>query len=229
MTVTEELMARRRERVLEAAIGLLEHSPYESITIRVLAEASGLSAPTLYNHFSSKDEILAEAVTLRFRRIFGDPDGAGRARGLDRVFRLMEGVSASMAQHRLYSKNLRKVFRGAKATRALSEEMTLEFEVALADALGEMKAAGQIDPEFDSRVLAERLTAYANMNFLDWTVGRLSGEAIRHANIYGACLMLHGAADPETAAMLRARALAIQSRVVASPRTTTDQASAVGE
>ncbi|MCL4367734.1 MAG: TetR/AcrR family transcriptional regulator [Actinobacteria bacterium] len=53
-----------RGRVLEAAVGMFAEKGFGSCTMRELAAAAGVKAPALYNHFSSKEEILAEAMDL---------------------------------------------------------------------------------------------------------------------------------------------------------------------
>ncbi len=53
-----------RERVLQAAVGMFAERGFESCTMRDLAATAGVKAPALYNHFSSKEEILAEAMDL---------------------------------------------------------------------------------------------------------------------------------------------------------------------
>lgn len=53
-----------RGRVLQAAAGMFAERGFESCTMRDLAAAAGVKAPALYNHFSSKEGILAEAMAL---------------------------------------------------------------------------------------------------------------------------------------------------------------------
>jgi TetR/AcrR family transcriptional regulator, cholesterol catabolism regulator len=54
--------AARRQRVLDAALGLLEARDYERISVREVAEAASVALATLYHYFPSKEHLFAEAL-----------------------------------------------------------------------------------------------------------------------------------------------------------------------
>lgn len=57
-----------RDRIVEAAGALVDAEGLEAVSTRRLAAALGVSGPSLYNHFRTKDEILdavADAVSVR--------------------------------------------------------------------------------------------------------------------------------------------------------------------
>ncbi|MFK0254564.1 TetR/AcrR family transcriptional regulator [Streptomyces sp. NPDC090445] len=70
-----------RERIVEAAGALVDAEGLEAVSTRRLAAALGVSGPSLYNHFRTKDEILdavADAVSARVDlSMFEGPAGAG--------------------------------------------------------------------------------------------------------------------------------------------------------
>ncbi|MEU8245787.1 TetR/AcrR family transcriptional regulator [Nonomuraea sp. NPDC048916] len=85
MTTTRRVRARRgegarlREEILRAAEALLDETgTEESLTIRAVAERTGVSTPSVYLHFADK-EALVEAVCLRvwdgLGRIFAENSG----------------------------------------------------------------------------------------------------------------------------------------------------------
>jgi AcrR family transcriptional regulator len=47
-----------RERILEQAIQLADTTGLEGLSMRKLADALGVKAMSLYNHFANKDEII---------------------------------------------------------------------------------------------------------------------------------------------------------------------------
>jgi AcrR family transcriptional regulator len=53
-----------RERVLDAAVDLLDHAGPGEFTMRALAKRLGVATMAVYSHFSGKDEII-DAVRLR--------------------------------------------------------------------------------------------------------------------------------------------------------------------
>jgi TetR/AcrR family transcriptional regulator, cholesterol catabolism regulator len=52
----------RRVRILDAALALSKHRPFEQIQMKDVAEASGVALGTMYQYFSSKDHLFAEAL-----------------------------------------------------------------------------------------------------------------------------------------------------------------------
>src|ERR1041384_2969150 len=60
-----------RERILDAACELFYRQGIRAVGVEAIAEAAGTNKMTLYRHFSSKDELVAEYL----RRLAGD---AGR-------------------------------------------------------------------------------------------------------------------------------------------------------
>ena len=53
-------MQRRRERILQAARGLIGSLGFSGLTLRELAEAAGVTVPTIYNLIGNKDQLLRE-------------------------------------------------------------------------------------------------------------------------------------------------------------------------
>lgn len=54
--------ARTRERILSAAAEVLASRGYASTTLEAIAERADMKAGSLYCHFSSKDELVAEVL-----------------------------------------------------------------------------------------------------------------------------------------------------------------------
>lgn len=75
-----------RDRIVEAAGALVDAEGLEAVSTRRLAAALGVSGPSLYNHFRTKDAILeavADAVSARVDlSMFGAVGGGGEG---DRV------------------------------------------------------------------------------------------------------------------------------------------------
>ncbi|WP_285542071.1 TetR/AcrR family transcriptional regulator [Streptomyces lavendulae] len=73
-----------RDRIVEAAGALVDAEGLEAVSTRRLAAALGVSGPSLYNHFRTKDAILeavADAVSARVDlSMFDAVDGGGGAR-----------------------------------------------------------------------------------------------------------------------------------------------------
>src|SRR5881394_870840 len=57
---------RREEEILDSAERLLLERGYTNLNMDELAEAVGISKPTLYQHFKSKDDLLARVIQQAF-------------------------------------------------------------------------------------------------------------------------------------------------------------------
>lgn len=51
------MAGERKEQIIREAMRLFGHYGYDSVTIKQLAEACGITEPALYRHFPSKEEI----------------------------------------------------------------------------------------------------------------------------------------------------------------------------
>lgn len=56
---------RPRERIVETATGLFRRHGIRGIGVDAIAEAAGTNKMTLYRHFGSKDELVAECLRLQ--------------------------------------------------------------------------------------------------------------------------------------------------------------------
>ncbi|WP_081758733.1 MULTISPECIES: TetR family transcriptional regulator [unclassified Afipia] len=66
----EASVGRMRGRVLLTAIALFAERGYETCSMRTIASAVGLKAPTLYNYYSSKEALLVEAIEFGMNDFF---------------------------------------------------------------------------------------------------------------------------------------------------------------
>jgi AcrR family transcriptional regulator len=51
-----------RDRIIEAALGLMTERGFAGVTMKAVAETAGIARQTLYNHFPDVDSIVAEAI-----------------------------------------------------------------------------------------------------------------------------------------------------------------------
>ena len=70
-------MQRRRDRILAEARRVLAEEGYDALSTRKLAQAAGVTAPTIYNLIGNKAEILEALETFResqTNRVLQQPD-----------------------------------------------------------------------------------------------------------------------------------------------------------
>lgn len=67
--------ALSRDRIVDAAIGLLDESGADALTFRALATALNTGSGAIYHHVAGKDELLAAATDAVLRPILAAPTG----------------------------------------------------------------------------------------------------------------------------------------------------------
>ena len=91
----------RRRLVIDTAAALADSGGYEAVTMKSVADQSGVALATIYRWFSSKDHLLAEALLswvdligadLAFRELDGDTPA-------DRVSSIMFRVGDVVSEH----------------------------------------------------------------------------------------------------------------------------------
>lgn len=148
-----------RTRIIAAAETLFYGHGLHSVGVDAIAETAGITKRTLYNHFRSKDELIAAYLAARdrpaierYRQWLGDP----RRPLAERIAALFEGL----AEHARHPK-----WRGCGFTRAAIELAGQPGHPAVAMAAhhkhrfeawlaGELRDAGLVPPEPVARQLA---------------------------------------------------------------------------
>jgi AcrR family transcriptional regulator len=77
----------RRDRIVVAAIELLDAAAYEDVQMRDVAERAGVALGTIYRYFSSKEHLYAAAL-LAWSSDYGQPRRAASLDDLDDEARL---------------------------------------------------------------------------------------------------------------------------------------------
>jgi TetR/AcrR family transcriptional repressor of nem operon len=71
MKVTREQAAQSRERILDTAAGLFRERGFEGIGVADLMKAAGMTHGGFYGHFSSKEDLMAQACVRASARSRG--------------------------------------------------------------------------------------------------------------------------------------------------------------
>lgn len=70
----ERQKANRRRRILAAAVEWFQREGYRAARIEAVAEAAEVSVGTVYNHFSTKGDILMAVVTLEVEEVLTEAE-----------------------------------------------------------------------------------------------------------------------------------------------------------
>jgi AcrR family transcriptional regulator len=89
-------MSRTRAGLLDGAVSVIERSGLGRLTMSAVADRSGVSKATLYNHFRTKDDVLRALVLREVELMADDADAAtaqARASGADLVAAAAAGLA----------------------------------------------------------------------------------------------------------------------------------------
>lgn len=213
MPLGDEKRLERRRRLLAAARGLLGRVGYDNVTMKGLAEAAGVTAPTLYNTFGSKDDLLFEAVLEHYEQILEEAGPARGVRGLDRVISILTSTAEAMTREPQYVQTLMDSFRSRPGGRALSRALRLEGLQALVEAVEEMRSDGDLQEWVDPTVIATIISGLRRGVTIDWVSGRVAFDDLADMTICSACMMLAGVTTGEAAERCRRIAEERQGRL----------------
>ncbi|PCE28811.1 TetR family transcriptional regulator [Paraburkholderia acidicola] len=62
MKISREQVAENRQRILEAAARMFRERGFEDVTVAEVMSAAGLTHGAFYGHFTSKDDLIAQAL-----------------------------------------------------------------------------------------------------------------------------------------------------------------------
>lgn len=160
-------MENGRTRILDEAARLFLARGYAETTLRDIADAAGVKAGSIYYHFDSKEELLAEILDQGIERITRTLDEALDTADPDPATRLRVAIGAHLSalfQHGPYTAAHVGVFGGAP-------EEVRRAGIPARDAYEERWAklldAAVADPDIDLHVVRVALLGMMNST-LDW-------------------------------------------------------------
>lgn len=146
----EKQRLQRREAILDAAHRLLRDRDYESVTMDELAAAAGVTKPTLYAYFPTKEEVTVQSIVRLVQ------EGTARILGLD------PGLSATERLYEIFHWALRRKFvEGNGSMSGLPVPLLRahpDYQAAHQEMLAHLISIireGQATGEFDPALLAE--------------------------------------------------------------------------
>jgi len=180
-------MAERRERILEAARGLVESRGYEGLTMRELAAAAGVTVPTVYNLIGGKHAVLFAAVEEQTSRFVADLE---RARG--DLLAVVDATVRQLLRRPRYYRALLRVLLGAEPSDPARRHVERALATEIRTAIARLDESGELAGWVDRRLLAERLHAQLDMTSIEWARGALSAVSFRAAARFGAATAMLG-------------------------------------
>ena len=214
MPLGETRRAERRARILQHARDLLTSIGYEAVTMDRLAEACGVTKPTLYNTFGGKDDLLTEAVQDAYGRILARARAPGAARGLDRLVNILTITARVTQGERERGPKLLKAVRPS-VSGPFGETVQQTISEAMGEAVDEMLEDGELRPWIDPVLFTQRLTGLQRSVYTDYSAGKIPIDRLDGTVLYAVCLLLVGATQGDAAKRCRRLAREYQERLAA--------------
>jgi AraC-like DNA-binding protein len=134
LTKKERKILRTKNIILEAAKEVFSKKSFDSITMEEIADLAALSRATLYNYFSTKEEIYFSIGITKLKHWIEQfkLSNSIKKSGEDQIMLLAENLVRDILKFPLYSKLLRRFFYRSK-------ELDLPIEKAFYDLMIEKK------------------------------------------------------------------------------------------
>ncbi len=186
----------RQQRILATARQEISRLGYEGLTMRGLADASGVALKTLYNLYSSKDELLFAAVGGLLQDLQALPEVTSTEAGLPRGLAYTRVLGETIEREPAYADAMaRALFQSASANRLV--DILLRDSVDLiADELMEAERRGELLAGTDIDTTAQRLIAARWGAVLLWQKGLLPLDAVATELLAGQIALLQGVCQP---------------------------------
>ncbi len=176
--------AQTRARLMEIAATLFAKKGFAGVTLADVAGAAGLTAPSIYNHFGSKDELFISTVTEMYTEIF-----EGFAEAVDRnvpwqqnLANILEACQALYRDDRVLQE-LGGVARVEASRFPQKYAAITDAEQAInqlfVDMMENSKSRGELGPQVDPTVAGELLAAIILTAFAQMSTKRSNHDDFR--------------------------------------------------
>lgn len=161
-----------RERLLDAAVAVIDRDGVKGLRIRDIAAAAGVREPSVYHFFGSREGLVESALVERFSvhlsemfRLFGEKLLACRTQD-DFVQAVRDVVAAAFEDGRERVRSMRADVIGSAQSRpalrkAVNERMLESYQL-LGRYLQDAQIRGWVDPNIDGVTFGAWLTALMN-------------------------------------------------------------------
>lgn len=186
-------MARRRERILDAAREIIAQRGYEALTMRELAVAGRVTVPTIYNLIGNKEAVLIAAIDDQLSHFVAAIErerGEGAATG---VLAVVESNVHELLRMPRYYRSLLMLLFTSDAAQQARQKVYHALRGQIARGVEQVRAAGDLQDWVEPRLLVDRLSAHLEATALQWASGTLGAEMLRATSLYEACIAMLGA------------------------------------
>jgi AcrR family transcriptional regulator len=91
----------RKQRIIDAAIKVMQQNPMEEVTVRKIAKEAGLTTGAIYHHYKNKDELLFDVIkqSLQFtHRLAESVKNENHKKGSDLLAEIVSEVGKRLSK-----------------------------------------------------------------------------------------------------------------------------------
>ncbi|HEY8352725.1 MAG TPA: TetR/AcrR family transcriptional regulator [Sphingomonadales bacterium] len=172
---------KRRKDILNTAWRMIAEHGGDQFKLEDLSKRCGVALRTIYNAFSNKDGVVAQALAAHYNSLFGelDPGGDDAALPLVEAVRMSRRIADEVINVRAFSATAARMYFGAKPD-APQVEALRNMPVSLVRA---WMRSGEVDTRRVRSIGKERIErSFANLQWgavQDWALGRISDDKMR--------------------------------------------------
>ncbi|WP_156678751.1 TetR/AcrR family transcriptional regulator [Sphingomonas profundi] len=172
----------RRERILACAWEMIAERGGDGFSLAELGERAGVAVRTIYNAFTDRDGVVAQAVATHYRSLFGDPAAElAESRSLAESLAMIDTVVAEIVRVRGWAITGAQMYFSARTSPRIVDSLRA---MPLLILKGWLRSA-----EADRRQLAllgreEVMRSFANAQWAltsDWAAGRIDVAELAQA------------------------------------------------
>lgn len=164
---------RRQINILSTARTLLEEEGYTGMTMRGLAKTAGVAQGTLYNLYTSKDDLILAAVDDLLIRISKRTVKEAQADGIDAILVLARVTAEQVLATPKYADAMTRALFRSQPEDPMVEVLFARAYPFLVQELNTARSRGELCDYVDVEVVARQLVGQGWSVILLWLMGML--------------------------------------------------------
>jgi AcrR family transcriptional regulator len=195
--------ARRRALIFAAARQLVTEDGYDHVSIRRLAERSGVTPPTIYNLIGGRGEVLHSALKEAFNVKASFAAARARIENINPVLAYADTLWICLSREPRYSEQV-IIAVTRSVDRALTRMITGMSTAMILGWLEELRSAGAMRRTAELPRVADLISRQLITSVAIWANGEICLQQLRKDLEMGVGLMLLGIAEPSEALRIEA-------------------------
>lgn len=164
----------RRQAIAKAAIELFHSQGFHETTVEQIASQAGVSAPTVFKYFGSKQEMILEMIREADQQAIEDihsqlPDFDDPVDTLCHLESVLVGRSLETLPAALWKELLPLVLTGNTELPEAYRKLNLTLQAEIGSVLSNLQKAGKLRPDLDIKLAAFMLNDYSQLQLLRLT------------------------------------------------------------